>query len=45
MMVEGIDQKELDKIAEKFIDEIDNSQVSMKILLRMISSMILFRMT
>jgi hypothetical protein len=42
--VEGIDQKELDKIAEKFIDEIDNSQVSMKILLRMISSMTMFRM-
>ena len=29
MLCEGIDQKELDKIAEKFIDEIDNSQVSM----------------
>ena len=26
-MVEGIDQKELDKIAQRFIDEIDNSQV------------------
>ena len=45
MMVEGIEQKELDKIAEKFVDEIDNSQVSLKILLRMILSMILFRMT
>ena len=28
MLCEGIDQKELDKIAEKFIEEIDNSQVS-----------------
>ena len=27
-MVEGIDQKELNKIAERFIDEIDLSDVS-----------------
>ena len=30
MLVEGIDKKELDKIADKFIDEIDNSEVSFK---------------
>jgi hypothetical protein len=36
MIPEGIDQKELDKIDEKFIDEIDNSQISMKISLMMI---------
>ena len=30
MLVEGIDKKELDKIADKFIDEIDNSEVSVK---------------
>ena len=27
MLCEGMDQKELVKIAERFVDEIDNSQV------------------
>ena len=28
MMVEGLDKKELNKIAERFIEEIDKSEVS-----------------
>ena len=31
MMVEGLDKKELNKIAERFIEEIDKSEVSHKI--------------
>ena len=28
MMVDGLDKKELDKIAERFVEEIDKSDVS-----------------
>ncbi len=28
MMVDGLDKKEIDKIAERFIEEIDKSEVS-----------------
>ena len=31
MMVEGLDKKELNKIAERFIEEIDKSEVSHEI--------------